>query len=93
MDIICRYGGDEFAVIIPQATEEQMNAIAERMRNNYMQIDRKSTTLSIGVSCLAEKCGATRKDINALIKRADDAMYAAKKAGGNKVVIFRAGKE
>ncbi len=93
VDIICRYGGDEFAVIIPHATEEQVNAIAERMRNNYLRIDNKGTTLSIGVSCLAEKCRATRKDINALIKRADDAMYAAKRAGGNKVVIFRAGNE
>ena len=88
VDIICRYGGDEFAIIVPQATDRQMAAIAERMRNNFMQIDRKGTTLSIGVSCMSKECGNTWKDVNALIKRADDAMYAAKRAGGNRVVVF-----
>ena len=88
VDIVCRYGGDEFAIIVPQATDQQMESIAERMRNNFMKIDRRGTTLSIGVSCMSKECGNTWKDVNALIKRADDAMYEAKRAGGNRVVIF-----
>ncbi len=88
VDIICRYGGDEFAIIVPQATDSQMEAIAQRMRNNYHKIDHKGTTLSIGVSCMSKECGNTWRDVNALIKRADDAMYAAKRAGGNRVVFY-----
>ncbi len=87
VDIVCRYGGDEFAIIVPQATDEQIESIASRMQKKFLEIDRKGTTLSIGVSCASTECGNTHKDLNALIRQADDAMYEAKRGGGNRVVI------
>ncbi len=89
VDIACRYGGDEFAIIIPQATDEQVEAIAARVQKNFMDIDTKGTTLSIGVSCASTECGGTTKDVDILISQADSAMYEAKRAGGNRVVVVR----
>ena len=96
VDTTFRYGGDEFVVIVPQATEDQAELIAERIRLNYMDLDDVGrTTLSIGVARFLRTSGGLRDDLNRLMHQADEAMYAAKKGGGNRVVIYNAsgGKE
>ncbi len=88
VDIPFRYGGDEFCVIVPQASKEQAEQIAERIRRNFFQEEgRHGTTLSIGVARYRKAHERMREDINILIHEADEAMYAAKKAGGNRVVV------
>jgi len=87
VDTCFRFGGDEFAVIIPQATPEQAEQISERIRRNYLLEDRGKTTVSVGVSVFHRTGRHLREDINALVREADTAMYAAKKAGGNRVVV------
>ncbi len=87
VDTVFRYGGDEFVVIVPQATYEQALSIAERIRSNYFaREERRGTTLSIGIACFScDQGGAIREDIHQLIRNADDAMYEAKKKGGNQI--------
>jgi two-component system cell cycle response regulator len=87
VDIPFRYGGDEFAVMIPHASTKQVKQIAERIRRNYLNEDMGNTSLSLGISCFRKTNGGLREDINEFIRKADDSMYTAKKAGGNRVIL------
>lgn len=88
-DLACRYGGEEFAVILPRADMARAYDIAERIRKSVIskELVKRSTgenlgriTISIGVSCIR------RNDTpSELIARADEALYAAKDAGRNLV--------
>jgi diguanylate cyclase (GGDEF)-like protein len=84
-DLICRYGGDEFVMLLSQTPPEQAVALAERLRRliagtamNPAVPDLK-VTVSIGVAGL--KPGMSMED---LLKAADDAHYRAKRAGKNR---------
>ncbi len=88
VDTVFRYGGDEFAIIIPQATLEQAEHIAERVRLNYLKEKVEGTSLSIGVASFDKDETGQGDLVNILVQRADEAMYAAKKAGGNRVVVY-----
>jgi diguanylate cyclase (GGDEF)-like protein len=84
-DLICRYGGDEFVMLLSQTPPEQAVALAERLRRliagttvNPVVPDLK-VTVSIGVAGL--KPGMSMED---LLKAADDAHYQAKRAGKNR---------
>ena len=87
VDIPFRYGGDEFAVMIPQAGTEQVKQIAERIRRNYLNEDIGKTSLSLGISRFRRTNSGLREDINEFIHKADVSMYTAKKAGGNKIIF------
>jgi len=85
-DVVCRYGGEEFAVLLPETTGEKAMGVAEKLRRyvenfNFPGLGRP-LTVSIGVADFPEH-GSTR---DALVKAADTALYAAKDAGRNKVV-------
>jgi diguanylate cyclase (GGDEF)-like protein len=75
-----RYGGDEFAVLLIGASVDQAMTIAERIRSSIEQAKYQSITVSIGLSEYQDHC-----DLEEFMKSADDAMYAAKHAGGNRV--------
>ncbi|WP_309474780.1 GGDEF domain-containing response regulator [Dissulfurirhabdus thermomarina] len=88
VDNAFRYGGDEFAVIVPQASLEQAAQIAERIRRTYLEEGLAPTTLSIGVARLQENGEQdVRERLRRLVRCADEAMYAAKHAGGDRVVV------
>ncbi|MFQ5454477.1 MAG: diguanylate cyclase [Candidatus Zixiibacteriota bacterium] len=76
-----RYGGDEFTIILPEVNLEQAKQIAERIRKSFI----KSVSLSLSIGLVKSK---VRHNLKSLVKYADKAMYQAKKAGGNRVVIF-----
>lgn len=88
-DIVGRYGGEEFSVVLPGAQEEMAKIIAERLRSSIESSVVKSDkgdvnyTVSIGISC------ATGKDvrIEELLDRADRALYTAKAQGRNRAVF------
>ncbi|MFA6281619.1 MAG: sensor domain-containing diguanylate cyclase [Candidatus Omnitrophota bacterium] len=84
IDIICRYGGEEFSVILPTATKVEAAQIAERIRISLAEkiIAGTNFTVSIGLSNYPQD-GA---DKDALVSKADVALYKAKKEGKNKVV-------
>lgn len=80
-DLICRYTGDEFAVILPETRLEQARVAAERIREKISSMSAKrSITVSIG----AAQC-STHTDRHDLIQRADHHLIAAKKQGKNQV--------
>lgn len=89
-DIACRYGGEEFILIMPEATLEIAQRRAEQLRVEVkgMQITHEDkplgcVTLSLGVAIFPEH-GST---IDAVLKAADDALYNAKGAGRDVVCI------
>lgn len=85
-DICGRLGGDEFAVLLPNATPEAAHAVAEKIRTLALQTTVPldgldvSVCLSIGIAC------GTGDDFDALLARADHAMYEAKRMGPNRIV-------
>ena len=85
-DIVCRYGGDEFAVLLPETTSEVAESVAEKLRrlcevHDFTGVPRP-VTLSIGVASLP----ANGRNRDQLIKSADQALYSAKQSGRNRVM-------
>ncbi|MFB3885249.1 MAG: diguanylate cyclase [Thermodesulfobacteriota bacterium] len=74
-----RYGGDEFAVLLIGATLDQTLAVAERIRSSVEEA-KIDITVSIGLAEYQDRFSLER-----FVKSADDAMYVAKNAGGNRV--------
>jgi len=86
MDIVCRYGGEEFSLILPSTDLGVARRLADRARQAieaasfHVQGQQLKVTTSIGVG---EVDGEESHET--LVKRADEALYAAKKAGRNRV--------
>jgi diguanylate cyclase (GGDEF)-like protein/PAS domain S-box-containing protein len=83
VDTAYRYGGDEFTVVLSEATEEQALSIAERLRKTFETREFDGLTLSIGLMVYDSKY--TPK---VFIKKADEAMYGSKRSGGNCVYLL-----
>jgi len=87
-DLVGRIGGEEFLVVTPSTTLEEASAIAERIREAIEQerigddIRMVHVTVSAGVSTM----NRDEDSMDAMIRRADDALYCAKNAGRNRVV-------
>lgn len=88
-DVASRYGGEEFAIILPQTTFDSACVVAEQIRTAIMkkELVKRSTgenlgriTMSFGISSI--KPGDTPES---LIARADAALYKSKREGRNKV--------
>jgi len=91
-DKIGRYGGDEFIIVLPVTTAQQAYPVAERIRAGVAAIrlptpqGNAAITLSIGI---AETVHMPHDDaIEHVINRADEAMYAAKRAGRNRTATY-----
>lgn len=82
-----RFGGDEFAVIIPYASLGQAVQIAERILQRYRESGfSENTSLSAGLAQFVRHPGRSwSEDINDLVARADKALYESKNAGGGTV--------
>jgi diguanylate cyclase (GGDEF)-like protein len=82
-----RFGGDEFAVIIPYASLEQSVQVAERILQRYCESDfSTNTSLSVGLGQFVRHPGRSwAEDIDDLVERADKALYESKKAGGGQI--------
>jgi len=90
-DVACRYGGEEFTLILPECSLAQATVRAEEIRTRVKeyrtQSDQQTTdlTFSIGVAAFDE----TTDRVDLLLKFADDALYEAKRAGRDRVVAAR----
>lgn len=87
-DILARYAGDEFMIILPNTTRADGLVLAERLRGEMertpLMVDGTpvTATISLGVASMPQ-CG---ESVDALVRAADVAMYEAKRRGKNKVV-------
>jgi diguanylate cyclase (GGDEF)-like protein len=90
IDVCCRYGGEEFAIVLPELELHNAVKAAERLRKaveeHVFAIDDKNTegrvTISIGVSGIADTDDISPER---LIKKADEALYLSKRNGRNRV--------
>ncbi|MBW3001969.1 GGDEF domain-containing protein [Candidatus Woesearchaeota archaeon] len=82
MDIPCRYGGEEFTIILPETSQDDAFSIAERLRKSVEE--QGDTTISLGVIT----CMNSSIDANNMVKHADAALYKAKNLGKNRTVNF-----
>jgi diguanylate cyclase (GGDEF)-like protein len=89
-DLAARFGGEEFALVLPETSLAEAAPVAERIREMVAGMNLGGTlselkmTISLGVSTAPHKEVAGVDD---LIRVADDALYAAKSAGRNRVVV------
>ena len=82
-DVIGRLGGEEFVVVLPETTMEVARLVAERIRTTVGQIGESiQLTVSIGVTTNLP----IGDSVDAMMARADAAMYRAKERGRNQVV-------
>ena len=95
-DIVARYGGDEFMVVLPNTIAQDALPAAERLRTSMAAIQVEmgdepfTITLSIGIAELRRE--PLDKNVEQVIQRADEALYQAKHGGRNCVVIFGQGE-
>ncbi len=92
-DIACRYGGEEFVVILPEATLKVAIDRAEKIRHGIEEMKLTSTgkpldrvTASFGIALFPTHAG----DEEALLRAADEALYQAKAGGRNRVQVYQA---
>ena len=92
MDVVARFGGEEFAVILPQTEKDEANIIAERIRKEvektYYPMEETQPngefTISLGLATYPDDAN----EMLELINNADRSMYAAKAQGKNRVVRY-----
>lgn len=92
MGIVCRYGGDEFAVILPDTRVDQITSVAEKIRRaiegkRFFGEEKQpgsEVTASVGIAIYPENAS----DKDELIKKSDDAMYKAKFMSKNRVELY-----
>ncbi|MFY9909327.1 MAG: sensor domain-containing diguanylate cyclase [Candidatus Sulfotelmatobacter sp.] len=87
IDVVCRYGGEEFAILLTQTSAQHAVNIAEKLRKlvanwQFPGVPR-TVTISAGAAAFPDQ-GTSRDD---LVKAADSALYAAKQAGRNRVCL------
>ncbi len=86
IDILCRYGGEEFVLILPANNKEEAALLGERIRKSIenKRILRSKFTISIGIASYPEDSPNKKT----LIEKADQALYKAKKRGKNRVALI-----
>jgi len=86
-DVFARYGGEEFAIVLPEIEVPTALLFAEKVRQLVQQHEFRFEKTRIDVTISVGVAGTERKDVEAeaLIKRADEQLYAAKSAGRNRV--------
>jgi len=91
-DVVCRYGGEEFAILLTQTNAEQAMLIAEKLRAQveswYFPGVPRTITISAGVASYPQH-GKSRDEV---IRAADNGLYAAKQTGRNRVCLGTAAR-
>lgn len=90
VDILCRYGGEEFAVILPETDSKTAMVVAERIRQRTQERifsfegNDIRVTISVGVAC----CPTDGVNVRDLVSASERALYKAKAEGKNRVVSW-----
>jgi diguanylate cyclase (GGDEF)-like protein len=89
-DLACRYGGEEFAVVLPNVSKESVYSVYERFREMVSTQSFKceskqfNITVSIGIAFSNDA-----ESVNDLLAHVDQALYQAKESGRNRIVIYK----
>ena len=94
IDVLARYGGDEFVILLPQTNAEQALPIAERIGESIAAVRLEADTGSLGVTLSIGIAQMWREsadeNVERIVQRADKALYEAKAQGRNCVVTYSA---
>lgn len=92
IDVIGRLGGEEFAVLLPSIDLDGAKLMADLIRFGtggiQVSVDGRPVSFTVSIGCA--QLGGGTKSVDALLKGADMALYAAKKGGRNRVEVFAA---
>jgi diguanylate cyclase (GGDEF)-like protein len=88
-DVVGRFGGEEFIVLLPHTSAADAEIVAERIRNTMAQRDLnwQDQTFNVSLSLGVAEAGIHATDFDGLIAAADEALYAAKRGGRNQTRI------
>jgi len=90
IDLACRYGGEEFVVVMPETDMAVAAVVAERIRRRIageaFPIQKGAASVDVTISVGIAALGAGETDAATMLKRADQALYRAKRDGRNRVV-------
>lgn len=90
IDLACRFGGEEFVVVMPDTDQQIAEKVAERIRASIAQtpfaVGNSGTSIDVTVSVGVSSLRRTGDTVEELMKRADVALYEAKSGGRNRVV-------
>ena len=93
-DVVCRYGGEEFVILTPGLDRKAASGLAERLRRAIASLELQAESVAVKLTC---SFGVAEVDVNTqssadLVRRADKALYEAKRGGRNRVVCLVARK-
>jgi len=91
-DLVARYGGEEFVVVMPESALNASGAVADRLRRaigeRVVEVSIGPRTLPVTVSIGVAVSGPDAMTPAQLLRNADEALYAAKRAGRNRVMLW-----
>ena len=90
-DVVGRYGGEEFLAVLPETDAQGALMVAERIRSEMRRtrfegVEDRAVTASVGIAVL-DPAEGEELGVQGLVARADEAMYAAKHAGRDRVIV------
>lgn len=85
-DVVCRYGGEEFCVLLPHVDIDGAKMAAERFRLAIADLEFKELSVTASLGCSDRMQGADSAE--GMLEQADQALYKAKRGGRNQVVAF-----
>ena len=91
IDLVARFGGDEFVILLPETIANQALAITERLRQRIAELVFETPRKPIGITASIGIAEYRKTDtLQTLIERADQGLYQAKETGRNRVIYFEA---
>jgi len=91
IDVVCRYGGEEFALLLTQASMEQAFSVAEKLRKTIEKWQFPGVPRAITISAGVASFPLHGRNRDELVRAADSGLYLAKQSGRNRVCVVDAG--